>query len=60
MVIASYLYVAAVGGSTVRLMDVEPELIAYYSSFGFQSDGQDMHQSREDLAATFVRITEEA
>ncbi|MGU5794653.1 hypothetical protein ACFX5Z_18520 [Aeromonas dhakensis] len=60
MIIASYLYVAAVGGTTVRLMDVEPELIAYYSFFGFKSDGQDMHQSREDLAATFVRIIEEA
>lgn len=58
MIIASFLYVAAVGGSTVRLMDVEPELMAYYHMFGFQVDGQDMHQSLAGLAATFARITE--
>ncbi|WP_425858510.1 hypothetical protein ACPW74_00120 [Aeromonas sp. INTO2] len=58
MIIASFLYVAAVGGNTVRLMDVEPELMAYYRLFGFQVDGQNMHQSLADLAATFARITE--
>ena len=58
MIIASFLYVAAVGGTTVRLMDVEPELMNYYHLFGFQSDGHDMYQSLSDLAATFMRITE--
>ncbi|MFM4808825.1 hypothetical protein [Aeromonas hydrophila] len=58
MIIASFLYVAAAGGSTVRLMDVEPELMNYYRLFGFQSDDHDMYQSLTDLAATFRRITE--
>ncbi|OCA63003.1 hypothetical protein A9R10_08175 [Aeromonas piscicola] len=58
MIIASFLYVAAVGGTTVRLMDVEPELMAYYGRFGFLVDGQDMHQSLAGLATTFTQITE--
>ena len=56
MIIASYLYVAAVGGSTVRLMDVEQELTNYYSNFGFKRDGNDMHQTVEDLAVQFGKV----
>ncbi len=56
-IIASFLYVAAVGGTTVRLMDVEPELTTYYNIFGFERDGQDMLQSVADLATRFSQIT---
>lgn len=60
MIIASYLYIAAAGGTYVRLMDVEPELIDYYSMFGFKTDGSDMVQTVEELAESFIAIVESA
>jgi hypothetical protein len=56
MVIASYLYVAAVGGGTVRLVDVEQGLTDYYRQFGFERDGDDMYQTVEDLAVQFGKV----
>lgn len=58
MIIASYLYIAAADGAYVRLMDVEPELMDYYSMFGFRTDGTDMVQTLEELAECFISIVE--
>ncbi len=56
MVIASYLFIAAVDGTNVRLVDVGPELTTYYRTFGFETDGQDMVQTVSGLAEQFIMI----